>query len=733
MAKQRKRKRKRSPIKQILRKPEKPPVKPPRRFARANRSKLIIAFSVLVVAMAGLIIRLSYINATSGDKYKKLVLSQLNYDGQTIPFRRGDITDRNGTVIATSEKVYNLILDPYVMLNSKVNIEGDCVDTSIDILEEYFGITEETVREILKEKPESRYVIVTKQLTYDQVNPYNELMESEEEADTEISKYVKGIWFEEDYLRRYPYSTLACDLIGFTVAGNVGNYGIEQYYDSTLNGTDGRVYGYLTDDSSLERTTIPAVNGNTVVSTIDVNINRIIEKHISDFNQAIGSENTAVIVMDPNSGEILGMASYPVYDLNNPRDLTNLYTQAEIDAMDDETTLTEYYDLWKNFCISQTYEPGSTAKTMTVAAALDESVASDEDTYYCSGSESYKEGTGSKVVTCNSTHGTVTLTQSLMKSCNSAMMQIAGKMGVDTFVCYQQIFGLGQLTNIDLPGEESATGQLYYASNMKPIDLGTNAFGQNYNVTMVQMAAAFSSIVNGGYYYKPHVVKEILSESGSVIEFMDKELVKTTISEETSAWMRDALLKTVQGETVDGVEISGTANLTYIEGYTIGAKTGTAEKKPIEDEKCLVSLISCAPAENPEVVVYVIIDEPNTNNQGDSALATIMSRKIYEDLLPYLQIFPTGGVTTDDTEPESSTESETISETDEYGNVIESDETTEEGETSESDTSATQTTPVRDIAPDTSGKTTTLLTDTEIANLRNEYFRGDKNSLGSNN
>ncbi len=747
----------------IVRLTRKKKERPPRRFINNNRRKLMISFGVILLLMVALVVQLTYINATSGDKYRKQVLSQLNYNSTTIPYRRGDITDRNGTILATSEKVYNLILDPYVMTNSKVKDVGDCVDTTLDVLEKYFGMDRSEVKALVESDKDNRYRVLKKQLTYEELQPYYTLMNSEEKADTAISKYVKGIWFEDDYIRRYPYNTLACDLLGFTVSGNVGTYGIEQYYTDVLNGTDGREYGYLTEDTSLERTTISPVNGNNITSTIDINIQRIVEKHIWEFNEAIGSKNTAVIVMDPNNGEILAMASYPVFDLNNPRDLTGYYTKEQIKEMTSEEKMEIYNSLWRNFCISDPFEPGSTAKVMTVAAGLDEGVITPSTEFTCDGGEDFQDGNGVTRILCNNTtgHGTMDLAGALMVSCNDALMDIGARLGKTSFTKYQEMFNLGQVTNVDLPGEASAEGLIYYENNMGPVELATNAFGQGYVATALQMTASFASIVNGGYYYKPHVVKQISTESGSTVEVVDKELVRTTVSAETSEWVRGALLRTVN---------EGTAKKAYIEGYTIGAKTGTAEKKPITDKKNTVSLISCAPAEAPQVVVYVVIDEPQLDNQAESGLASIMSRKIYEEMLPYLQIFPStddGEISGGESDAQQTDEFGNPVETDEFGNPVETDEfgnpvdsqetdefgnpvdsdstnqpetdadgnpveggTSDTGESDESDGSGTDG-DGSDVGSTGSGTSTVWkhLTDTQKANLVNEYLAGTNKQL----
>ncbi len=703
----------------------------PRRFAMGNRRKLLIVFLVMVILMVSLVGRMTYISLTSNEKYQKQVLSQLNYNSSIIPYRRGDITDRNGVVLATSEKVYNLIIDPYVMTHSKVKTEGDCVDTTLEIIEKYFGLDEDEVEAVVESDTENRYRVMKKQLTYAQLQPYYEFMNSEDEKDKEISKYVKGIWFEDDYVRRYPYNTLACDLLGFTSAGNVGTWGIEQYYNDTLNGTDGREYGYLTEETDLERTTVLPVNGNNVTSTIDINIQRVVEKHIWEFNEAIGSKNTAVIVMDPDNGEILAMASYPVFNLNDPRDLTGIYTDEEIKEMTAEMKLNILNELWRNYCISDPYEPGSTAKIMTVGEALDEFVVAPSNTFVCNGITYFADGSGETGIKCNvdhtkGGHGELTLTGAVMQSCNVALMDIAARLGVSTFTSYQTKYNLGQYTNIDLPGESSAEGLIYYDYNMGPVELATSSFGQGFVCTAIQMASVFCSLINGGNYYQPHVVKQISTESGSVVENKESILMRTTISEDTSAWLRDAMWQTVGKIGEDGTLIQGTANDAYIEGYDIGGKTGTAEKKPVEEGRCIPSLISFAPVDDPEVVVYVVIDEPNTVNQGDSHLAQIMSRKIYEEILPYMQIFSEneqGYVPPESLAPETE---ETIIETEE---TVAETEDSMENETEESVDETSETEEENFVVEDEAAYEWPHLTEERINELRYEYFRGNLNRI----
>ena len=596
-----------------------------RKFSKTMQRKLVMLFAAIVLAFVFLVGRITYINAASGDKYTKLVLDQQQYGSRTIPFKRGDIVDRNGTKIATSERIYNVILDMKVMLSKEEYIEP-----TIQVLEDCFGIAEEDVRTLVDKNPTGRYNILKKGVDYATAQKFNKI-----ESDSEKYPNVKGIWLEEDYVRKYPYNTLASDVIGFTVDGNVGSNGIEASYNSILNGTDGREYGYQDESTSFEQTVKDPENVQTVMSTIDLQVQSIVEKHILEFNEehknqareGEGSLDTAVIVMNPQNGEILAEASYPNYDLNNPRDLTKYYTEEQIEAMSDEEKLDTLNSLWNNFCVSDTYEPGSTFKPFVISAGLETGVLTGEESYTCGG----VLHVGDHDIHCSNRdgHGTQTLKRALENSCNVALMQIGESIGAEEFTRYQELFGFGEMTGIDLPGEASTEGLLYEAENMDAASLATNAFGQNFNVTMTQLAASFCSLVNGGNYYEPHVVKQIQDENGNVTETKDPVLVRKTISKETSDIIKDYMY---------GVVEEGTGKSAAVEGYAIGGKTGTAEKLPRRNGKYLVSFIGYAPQENPQVVVYVVVNEPNAQGQANSGFATELASKIMGEIFPYLGI-----------------------------------------------------------------------------------------------
>ncbi len=594
--------------------------------------KLVGVFTAIVLAFVFLTGRAAALNLTKGDEYQKQVMSQMRSGSQTIPFKRGDILDTNGTALATSERSYNVILDVAGLLETKTTYQNKRINATVEALVSAFGLDEPELREILQDQADSRYVILKSNVDYETGRDFQSQMD--QNAD------IVCVTLEDSYVRTYPYGTLASDVIGFTSSGNVGTIGLEAYYNSELNGTDGKRTGYLSSGSSSESVIQSPTDGNSIVTTIDANLQAIVEKHILALNERLrdndhegeGTKNTAVIVMDPNTGAILAEASYPNFDLNNPRDLSEYYTTEEQEAMTDEERLDTLNALWRNFCVSDTFEPGSTMKPFTMAAGFETGKLTGNETYVCTGSYSY-EGVANPVsCIARNGHGTETLKQVLENSCNVGMMQIAEVLGADDFCRYQHLFGFGEYTGIDLPGEGDTSNLLYSADNMQPIDLGTNSFGQNFNVTMTQLAAGFCSLINGGNYYEPYLVKEIRNANGDVVETKTPVLARKTVSQETCDILKDYMYGVVQ-------EGSGTS--AQVEGYAIGGKTGTAEKLPRSEGKNLNSFIGYAPQENPEVMIYVIVDEPNLAQQAASYLATGLAADIMEEAFPYLNITKT--------------------------------------------------------------------------------------------
>ena len=616
--------------------------------------KLVWLFGIVVLAFVGLGIRITVINASQGKQYSKQVLSQSQqkYDSRVIPFKRGDITDRNGVVLATSEKVYKVILDCKV-----VNTKEEYVEPTIKALEDVLGLDEETIREKLEDETtkSSQYQILQSNVSINQKKAFEDYTDvSSDEAKETLTKEeiaersnVKGVWFEEDYRRVYPLNSTASHLVGFTYTGNTADWGIEGYYSSTLNGVNGRQFGYYNSDDDVEQTIIDPVNGNSVQSTIDLNIQQVVEKYIDKFMTGMangprgeqGAANVGVVVANPKNGEILAMATDNPYDLNNPRDLTPYYSDEEIQEMkdnDDGTMLEALYGIWQNYCISDAFEPGSTVKPLTIGAALDADVVQPTDTFVCDGYQKF----GGTMIRCSiypRAHGTETLSDLIKHSCNDGLMQIGALLGPEEFLKYQKIFNFGSTTGIDLPGE--ATGILHSEENLSSgsTELASASFGQGYTCTMIQEIAAICSAINGGYYYQPHVVSKIMNEDGDVIKDIQPVVTKQTVSSDVSVLIRQYMGAVMESD--------GTGATAKVDGYSMGGKTGTAQKYPREDKKYLVSFIGFAPLDDPQVVVYVVVDEPNAESQADSLYAQYLYKGIMTEILPYLNIFQDEEVT----------------------------------------------------------------------------------------
>lgn len=621
-----------------------------RKLRRGMKIKLLIVASVIVVILFLLACVMFYINRTSQDKYTKKVFDNLRYRNNTILAKRGDITDRTGTVLAYSEKVYNLILDPNTYWLDDTDREKN-----IDILVRCFGYDRQELLDIFNsyQGVNCAYKRVIRYLTYEEVAEYNELKAQDSE--------INSSWLEEEYVRTYPYNSLAASVIGYATE-STGVIGIENYYNSYLTGTNGREYGYVGEDSSLETTIKPAINGNTLVLTIDSNVQRIVEKKIREFNEAYGSKHTAVIIMDPDNAQILAMAQYPTFDLNNPSDLSPYYTEEEIAAMDNEQMVDALYGIWSNFCVSTIYEPGSVFKAYTIASGLEEGILDGTEEYLCDG---YEEVMGTKISCAHPEgHGLLTVSQALEESCNDALMQMASLIGKHIFSTYVRRFNFGAKTGIDLPAEEY--GLLYAEDTMTDIDLATNSFGQNLNVTMIQQVTAFCSLINGGYYYQPHLVEEIKSTSGETLMKNESVLVRRTVSEETSRIIREYLKNVVD---------YGTGGYLKIAGYSVGGKTGAAEKQPRDKQHYVTSFIGFMPAEDPQIVFYVVLDEAQVEDFDTSRAAQELARDIMIDLIPYLEIYPVdekyeinvGGLPTVETETDP-VPGETV--TDENGEAV---------------------------------------------------------------
>lgn len=626
-----------------------------RRFTRKMQIKLLAVFAFVLLCLIVVLIRIVYINIHSGNRYAKQVLSQENYDSRTLYSRRGEIRDANGRLLAYSEKVYNLVLDCKAV-NQELNGEKIYVEPTIDALSEVFGLDSSEIRErITNEKTcDSQYQVLLAEVTEEQKDAYNDYVSLD--AERELTKEqrqqlsrVTGVSFEEEFIRKYPLSTLASNVIGFSNDIGDGIVGVEAYYDEQLKGTNGRVFGYLNQNQEYEKKTIAPENGYTLQMTIDANVQEIVEKYIAEFDETYGEDHDdgtakhgakdiGVIIMDPNTGAILAMATNSGFDLNNPQDMSAWYTESEVKSMTEDEYVEALNAMWSNYCVSDGIEPGSTFKPITVASALECGAVTEDDYFYCDGGQQVTD----TYIRCDAypnAHGDESLGDVLKNSCNDGLMAIGMKMTIPNFIKYQSLFNFGKQTGIDLPNE--AAGAVYNRETMNEVELSTCVFGQGLTCTMIQEIAAFSAVVNGGYYYQPHVVDKILDENGRVVRDSSNLLLKQTVSQNVSEILRGYLETAVE---------EGTGRHAQVPGYRIGGKTGTAEKIDPEtgrraDGKYLVSFIGAAPINDPQVVIYVVVDEPNVSSQANSTYAQQLYQKIAMEVLPYLGIYPTEEVT----------------------------------------------------------------------------------------
>ena len=604
------------------------------------RRKLAGLFVVVVLALVCLLIRITYINAVSGKEYRKMVLmnSQQQYSSTTLAYKRGDILDRNGSVLATSEKKYNVILDCSVVGSNEAYVEP-----TISALMELFDADELTLRHLLSDEKtkNSQYQVVREKVSVDEKQAFDQYKAgasdktlSDEERKERAN--VRGVWFEEEYVRVYPRGSLAGDVLGFVYDHDQADWGLEGYYNNTLRGADGRKYGYFGSDTEIEQTIVEPKDGDTIRTTLDANVQAVAEDVIARFeeiyrtgpySQTTAAKHIGVVVMNPKSGAVLAMANNEQYNPNTPRDLTGYLTQSEIDSMSEEQKAERLNGIWRNFCVSDAYEPGSVFKPVTVSSALECGALSGSEKFVCDG---YEAVSGVHIKCSNNEgHGEETLLDVIRNSCNDGLMQIGAKLGVGEFSRYQKMFGFGSRTGIDVSGE--AAGIIGEADTMGQVDLATASFGQGFTCTMIQEAAAISAVVNGGNYYRPHFMGSIESGSGKAGRSFDRVLMEEVLSPDVSE-----ALRTFMKASVD----DGTSVYAKVDGYSMGGKTGTAQKIPRGNGKYIVSWVGFVPFDDPQVVIYCIIDEPNVADQADNRFPQWVARDILREILPYLGIYP---------------------------------------------------------------------------------------------
>lgn len=592
-----------------------------RRKARGIKAKQKFAF-ILFVFMAILTVlfgRVVYWKVAHGAEFETAAKNQqINRYDLVNAANRGSILDRNEQVLAVSTAVYNVVLDPLQL--AEENDEKKTQQTFTTLCEYFPDLKYEDLQYHITLNPETNKINTPTHWKY-LVKGVERSVKEELEA-----KKLLGVYFEQTSKRSYPLKTLACHLIGFN-----NTWGLEGYYNDEMTGTPGRSFILYQGADKVTYQDYEAQDGNTIVTTLDYTIQQYAEQAVKETMATWPSQNVAAIVMNPNTGEIYAMAAADTFDLNDPDEPLKLETDETFretwEAMTDEEKSEYLNSTWKNFCVSDTYEPGSVYKPLVVAAALEEGVITKNSTFYCGG----KLTVADRDINCHlhSGHGTISVEEIMAQSCNPGVIQIAQKLGVEKFYKYQREFGFGEKTGIDLPGE--AVGILHAESAIGPVELATSSFGQTFNCTSIQMATAFSALINGGNLVKPYLVSQIVDDDGSVIMEQNTEVVRKVISQKTSDYIRTALKATVD---------HGTAKKIAIPGYSIGCKTGTSEQGARDKKKWTLTHMAYFPAENPQYLVFGVIHIPEGYADGVQTTAT-MTKQLMENIIKYKNLEPT--------------------------------------------------------------------------------------------
>lgn len=591
---------------------------------RANGRFAFILFAFFA-AFALMFGRVLYMKVVHGAEYEAAAKNQqINRYDITIPPNRGSILDRNNQVLAISTTVYNVALDS-LQLAEVAELSPEEQEKTLTTLCEYFPeLDYNTLKQYVTINPETGELYMNNHWKY-LVKGIERSVKEELEA-----MNLKGVYFEKSSKRSYPLNSSACHLVGFTRGD--AQWGLEGYYNSYMEGTPGRSFILYNGADSVVHQDYDAKDGDTIITTIDYNIQKIAEEVVAETAAEWPAKNVAAMVMDPYTGEVYAMAESHSFDLNNPNEIpeweTDITYTENWDQLSAEEQVNYLNTMWKNFCVSDTYEPGSIFKPMVVAAGLEEGVITPNSSFPCGG---YTDIGGYRIYCyLRSGHGTINIEQIMAQSCNMGVIQIANLLGVDKFYEYQREFGFGDYTGIDLPGE--AAGLLHEKEAIGPTELATMSFGQTFNCTSIQVMAAFASLINGGNLVKPHVVSQIVDADGNVVMQNDTEVVRRVISEKTSSYMRTALKATVE---------NGLAKKLQIDGYSIGCKTGTAEQgSRTNDDLWALSNMSYFPAENPKYIVFTVINQPSDYVEGVQT-PTPMTKKLIEGIIKYDNLEPT--------------------------------------------------------------------------------------------
>lgn len=563
-----------------------------------HRKKIVAVFALCMAAMLFLIGRLGYLMLLRADYYSEKA-QDLHERERSIKAARGKILDCNGKVLADNKTVCTISV-----IHSQIK-EPEKV---IDVLTEELGLERDQVKKrVEKNSSIERIKTNVDKQTGDKIREYD----------------LAGVKVDEDYKRNYPYGNLASKVLGFTGSDNQGIVGLEVKYESILKGTDGQILT-MTDARGVELSDTgegrkEPVSGKNLILSLDANLQEYAQQAAYQALEQKQADSVSIILMRPGNGEILAMVNVSEYDLNDPFNLkksTNGMSQQEIQD--------ERNKMWRNGCINDTYEPGSTFKIITASAALEEGVVTPEDTFSCPGFRIVDD----RRIRCHKTtgHGSETFVQGVMNSCNPVFIEVGQRLGTDAFYRYFQQFGLLEKTGIDLPGEAGTI--MHQKKDIGPVELATISFGQSFQITPIRLAATVCSLINGGHQITPHFGVEVREDDGTLLETLSYKEGKQIVSEQVSKTMRTILEKVVS---------EGGGKKAYIEGYHIGGKTATSETLPRSANKYISSFLGFVPAEDPRILGICIINNPQGVYYGGTICAPVM-RTVFENILPYLGI-----------------------------------------------------------------------------------------------
>ena len=562
-----------------------------------HRLKILMVFAACLAGFAVLAGRLGYLMIARSAHYTSLA-QELHERERSIKAARGRILDRNGTVIADNRTVCTVSV-----IHSQIT-EPERV---IEVLSESLGLSRDEVREKV-EKISSREVIRSNV--------------DKEVGDAIRLENLSGVKVDEDYKRYYPFGSLASHVLGFTGGDNQGVVGLEVRYEEYLKGENGTILtqtdarGIEIDSAAENR--IEPVDGWDLTLSLDVNIQKYAEQAAQKVMEQKNAKQVSIIIMNPENGELLAMVNVPEFDLNNP------FTLEAGEDLSQEEYQRLLNQMWRNPCVSDTYEPGSTFKIITAAAGLEEGAVTLEDSFYCPGYRIVED----RRIHCHKVagHGSETFLEGVMNSCNPVFIEVGLRLGVETMYEYFGQFGLLERTGVDLPGEAGTI--MHKKDAMGEVELATVSFGQSFQITPLQLITTAASIINGGTRVTPHFGMEVRNARGDVVKKLSWETGGRILSEETSETMRYILEKVVA---------EGTGNRAYLEGYRIGGKTATSEKLPRSENKYISSFLGFAPADDPQVIALITIDEPEGTYYGGTIAAPVIA-EIFDNILPYLGI-----------------------------------------------------------------------------------------------